>query len=165
MPNSGRSPATAANIQAGRDHERVHLTLCCELYWHQVSLGRHFHLEQSQGSEALVQKELDDVVSGTYRTVFDMCEVGELRIPNGNNLTICEKEQWCSRPQRSFTRCWMRDTAGKITQHDPILGQAKSSGRWQNLSAFAAKYSRGFSKNVSYGLMLSKSVGELPVVF
>ena len=125
MPNSGRSPATAANIQAGRDHERVHLTLCCELYWHQVSLGRHFHLEQSQGSEALVQKELDDVVSGTYRTVFDMCEVGELRIPNGNNLTICEKEQWCSRPQRSFTRCWMRDTAGKITSMIPSWDKPK----------------------------------------
>ena len=83
--NSGRSPATAAKIQAGRNQQRVHLELCSDLYWYQVSRGRHFHLEQPQGSEATEQPELDEVVLGTYRTVFDMCEVGELKIPKGNN--------------------------------------------------------------------------------
>ena len=41
--------------------------------------GNHFHLEQTQGFEALVQDELEDVW-GTYGTVFDMCEVGGLRV-------------------------------------------------------------------------------------
>ena len=46
--NSGRNPATAAKIQAGRKREKGHLQLCTELFWHQVSLGRHFHTEQPQ---------------------------------------------------------------------------------------------------------------------
>lgn len=70
--NSGRNPATAAKIQAGRQVEKGHLKLCTEIFWHQVGLGRHFHLEQPRGSEALEQKELEGVVAGTYYTVFDM---------------------------------------------------------------------------------------------
>jgi hypothetical protein len=111
----------------------------------------------------LVQKELDDVVSGTYRTVFDMCEVGELRIPKGNNYL--RKRTVVLTTSKEFHSMLDVRYCRQNHQHDPILGQAKISGRWQNLSAFAAKYSKGFSKNVSYGLMLSKSVGELPVVF
>ena len=64
--NSGRSTATAATIQAGRERERVHLRLCCDLYWHQVVLGRHFHLEQPQGSEAVDQKELRGMLFGEH---------------------------------------------------------------------------------------------------
>ena len=60
------------------------MKLCNELYLHQVTLGRHFHLEQPQGLEALTQKELNDVAIGTLRIVFDMCEVGGLKIVRGN---------------------------------------------------------------------------------
>lgn len=83
--NMSKSPSTAHNILEGRKHEKINLRLCEELYWYQVSRGRHFHLEQPQGSEALDQREVHGVVHGTYRTVFDMCEVGNLKIPRGNN--------------------------------------------------------------------------------
>ena len=161
--NSGRSLATAANIQQGREQQRVHLRLCCELYWHQVSFGRHFHLEQPQGSEAMEQKELFDVVTGTFRTVFDMCEVGELKIPKGNNYL--RKRTVVLTTSKEFHSLLDARYCRKNHQHDPILGQAKIAGRWQNLSSFAAKYSKGFARNVGYALMFCNSVGERPVVF
>ena len=160
--NSGRSPATAAKIQAGRNQQRVHLELCSDLYWYQVSRGRHFHLEQPQGSEATEQPELDEVVLGTYRTVFDMCEVGELKIPKGNNYL--RKRTVVLTTSKEFHSMLDARYCRKNHQHDPILGQIKISGRWQNLSAFAAKYSRGFSKNVGLCLGYSRSIGEKPVM-
>ena len=106
--NSGRNPAIAAKIQAGRKIEKGHLQLCTELFCHQVSLGRPFHLEQPQGCEALNQGKLKDVVSGTFRTVFDMCEgrangpsahakSGHLRTPKASQLrtpkaVICARQ-------------------------------------------------------------------------
>eukprot|EP00435_Cladocopium_sp_Y103_P017364 s1359_g4.t1 len=158
--NSGRNPATAATIQAGRERERVHLKLCCELYWHQVSLNRHFHLEQPQGSEAMEQKELRDVVWGTYRTVFDMCEVGGLKIPKGNNYL--RKRTVVLTTSKEFHSLLDARYCRKNHLHSPILGQMFISGRWQNLSAFAAKYSHGFAKNVAHALHQSKGLRELP---
>ncbi|CAL1145947.1 unnamed protein product [Cladocopium goreaui] len=64
----------------------------------------------------------------------------------------------------------LQDQLARITrycrkghEHRPILGQAYINGRWQNLSAFAAKYSKGFAKNVAYAIATSKQLGEYPV--
>ena len=84
--NMSKSNRTAQNIQQGRQHETRNLKLCERLYWYQVSRGCHFHIEQPQGSEMFEQKEVSGIVYGTYRTVFDMCEVGKLRVPRGNNF-------------------------------------------------------------------------------
>lgn len=48
-------------------------------------------MEQPQGSEVLEQKRLESVVNGTLRAVFDMCEVGKLKVPRGNKIFF-EKE-------------------------------------------------------------------------
>ena len=161
--NSGRSLATAAKIQTGRENEKVHLKLCQELYWHQVALGRHFHMEQPQGSEAFNQKEVEEIVWGTYRTVFDMCEVGGLKIPKGNNylrkrtVVLTTSKEFHSLLDARYCRI--------NHEHSPILGQVQIAGRWQNLSAFAARYSKGFAKNVGFALLGSRSNGEKPLVF
>ena len=159
--NSGRNPATAAKIQAGRQREKGHLKLCTEVFWHQVSLGRHFHLEQPQGSEAVEQKELGDIVDGTYRTVFDMCEAGQLKVPRGNNYL--RKRTIVLTTSKEFHSLLDARYCRKGHEHRPILGQAYINGRWQNLSAFAAKYSKGFAKNVAFALSTSKHLKECPV--
>jgi hypothetical protein len=159
--NRSKSTETAHKIDEGRKQEKTHLRLCCDLFWHQVIHRRHFHLEQPQGSEALVQKELDDVVQGTYRTVFDMCEVGGLRIPQGNNFLR----------KRTIVLTTSKSCHGNLDsrycqqQHDhvPIQGKMPIKGRWENLSAFAAKYSRGFARNVIEGIQCSLKGFELPM--
>ena len=60
-----RNSETEERILKMRDHERGHLNLCNELYWHQVCAGRHFHLEQPQGSELMKQPEVSDIALGT----------------------------------------------------------------------------------------------------
>jgi hypothetical protein len=135
--------------------------LCTEIFWHQVSLGRHFHLEQPRGSEALEQKELEDVVAGTYYTVFDMCEAGQLKVPPGNNYL--RKRTVVLTTSKEFHILLDARYCRKGHEHRPILGQAYINGRWQNLSAFAAKYSKGFAKNVAYAIATSKQLGEYPV--
>ena len=74
----GRGLKLRKYVLEGRKHERPNLSLCEELYWHQVQAGNHFHLEQPVGSELLLQPELEQVRYGTLTTVFDMCEVGNL---------------------------------------------------------------------------------------
>ena len=49
-------------------------------------------------------------------------------------------------------------------EHRPILGQVRIDGHWQNLSAFAAKCSKGFARNVAHAVMASKGMGEIPLV-
>ena len=83
--NSSRSLSSLAKIEDRRRSQRQHLRLCNEVYLHQVAVGRHFHLEQPQGSEVIDQPEMEDVRAGTLRTVFDMCEVGGLKVPKGNS--------------------------------------------------------------------------------
>ena len=150
------------NPSRERERERVHLRLCCDLYWHQVVLGRHFHLEQPQGSEAVDQRELRDVVWGTYRTVFDMCGVGKLRVPPGNNFL--RKRTVVLTTSKEFHSLLDARYCRKNHLHQPILGQMYIAGRWQNLSAFAAKYSRGFAKNVGFGIIRSCQLDEPPAI-
>ena len=59
--NMGRCPKMFDKIQKERNSDRYHLTLCNDLYMHQVSKGHHFHLEQPQGSEAIDQPEVKDI--------------------------------------------------------------------------------------------------------
>ena len=44
--NMGRSFSTANKILTGRESQRPHLSLCNQIFWHQMEVGGHFHLEQ-----------------------------------------------------------------------------------------------------------------------
>ena len=144
--NRSKSSDTAHKIDEGRKHERKNLSLCEELYWHQVSNDRHFHLEQPKGSEALVQKQMDGVIQGTYRTVFVMCEAGGLKVPQGNNYL--RKRTVVLRTSKVCHAALDSRYCTKQHVHSHIKGQWKFKDQWENLSAYAAKYTRGFSKLV-----------------
>ena len=159
--NRSKSSTTATKIDAGRKHERKNLSLCEELYWYQVSHGRHFHLEQPQGSEALVQKQIDGIVNGTYRTVFDMCEAGGLKVPQGSNYL--RKRTVVLTTSKVCHAALDSRYCTKQHQHCHIKGQLKLNGHWENISAYAAKYTRGFSKLVVVGVLESLKLGELPM--
>eukprot|EP00435_Cladocopium_sp_Y103_P044402 s835_g12.t1 len=47
--------------------------------------------------------------------------------------------------------------------HSHIKGQVQIAGRWENLSAYAAQYTRGFAKNVILGMIQSMRTHELPM--
>ena len=151
--NMGRSISTAAKIQAGRDSQRVHLKLCNEVYWHQMSVGGHFHLEQPQGSEAIEQPELRDVKEGILCTTFDMCEVGKLLAPriqrkiSGNNFM--RKRTTVFTSSKVFHKAFDHRLCVGNHEHVPIEGKVLHLGRWISLSEYAARYSSGFGRNVA----------------
>ena len=159
--NMSKSPHTAHNIKQGRQNEKRNLSFCEELYWFQVGHRGHFHLEQPQGSEALVQDEVSGIVLGTYRSVFDMCEVGKLKVPQGNNFlrkrTVVLTTSKICHAGLDSRYCT------KQHEHTHIKGQTLIQGRWENLSAYAARYTRGFSKNVIKGMIQSLESHELPM--
>ena len=65
-----------------RENNRGHLWLCNEIFLHQVSLKRHAHLEQPAESCMTKQREMQELVSGTYEACFDMCRLGKLKLPH-----------------------------------------------------------------------------------
>ena len=135
--NSGRNPATAAKIQAGRQREKGHLKLCTEVFWHQVSLVDIFTWNNPRGRRLLNKRSWVTLLIGTYRTVFDMCEAGQLKVPRGNNYL--RKRTIVLTTSKEFHSLLDARYCRKGHEHRPILGQAYINGRWQNLSAFAAK--------------------------
>ena len=56
--NMCRSSSTMQKILDSRERQRLHLRLCNEVYHFQVLVGRHFHMEQPQGSEVFDQPEV-----------------------------------------------------------------------------------------------------------
>eukprot|EP00435_Cladocopium_sp_Y103_P020778 s1772_g5.t1 len=151
--NMGRSHSTASKILEGRKQQRVHLGLCQQIYWHQMDVGGHFHLEQPQGSEAVYQPELRDVYEGTLCTTFDMCEVGRLLAPwsqyrfRGNNFLRKRTNVFTS--SKIFHQAFDSRLCPGNHQHTPIAGKVYHLGRWISLSEYAARYSSGFGKNVA----------------
>lgn len=152
---------TRDKILAGRAGQRVHLRLCQQLYDHQVALGRHFHLEQPQGSEVMSQPELTRVLHGTLRTVFDMCEVGGLRLPRGNNF-LRKRTVILTTSRALHERLDSRFCRREHT-HAPILGQFRTREGWRSVSSFAERYTRGFARQVCLAWLATGRHPEAPL--
>ena len=135
--------------------------MCEELYDYQVSRGRHFHLEQPVGSEALKQSELNRTVNGTLRTVFDMCEVGALKVPG--RTEHMKKRTVIHTTSRTFHESLDARFCRKNHDHIPIQGKIKYMGKWISLSEVAAHYTLGFAWNVVKLLECQKLEKEWPL--
>ena len=151
--NMGRSISGANKVLTGREHEKVHLRLCNDVYWFQMFHGGHFHLEQPQGSEAIFQPEVSDIYHGTLCTTFDMCEVGKLVAPKycrrtlGNNFLRKRTTVYTS--SKIFHEAFDHRFCPGNHQHVLIAGKVFHLGKWISLSEYAARYSSGFGKNVA----------------
>ena len=159
--NLCRNPATRDRILRGRKAEQTHLKLCDEVYEFQVVNGNHFHMEQPQGSEVFEQKVLRDIVCGTLRAEFDMCEVGRLKAPKGNNFL--RKRSVVRTTSRELHESLDSRYCKKRHNHQPIEGKIRYLGKWINLSEYAGRYSNGFAKNVCWYLLRSRVSGEVPL--
>ena len=125
--NMCRSQGAHDRILQGRQAEQTHLSLCSEVYDYQGVNGRHFHMEQPQGSEVFEQKRLGNVVNGTLRAVFDMCEVGKLKVPEGNNFL--RKRSIVRTTSRELHETLDSRYCSKKNNHQPIEGSIRYLGR------------------------------------
>ena len=118
-------------------------------------------MEQPQGSEVFGQKLLKNVVNGTLRAVFDMCEVGGLKVPRGNNFL--RKRSVVHTTSRELYETLDSRYCCKRHSHQPIEGTIRYLGKRINLSEYAARYSNGFAKNICWYLQRSRVSGEIPL--
>ena len=107
-------------------------------------------MEQPQGSEVFGQEVLEQIVQGTLRAVFDMCEVGKLRVPKGNNYL--RKRSVVRTTSRELHETLGSPYCKKRHNHQPIEGTIRYLGRRINLSEYAARYSNGFQKKTFVGI-------------
>ena len=159
--NMCRSSSTRDKIMSARAEQQTHLELCNEVYEFQIAEGGHFHIEQPQGSEVFEQPVMGNIVMGTLRTVFDMCEVGKLKVPKGNNYL--RKRSVVRTTSRELHESLDARYCNKRHNHQQIEGKIRYLGKWINLSEYAARYSNGFAKNVAWFLLRSVGCGELPL--
>ena len=145
--NMGRCPKMFDKIQNARNNDRCHLTLCNDLYMHQVSKGHHFHLEQPQGSEMIDQPELVDTKLGTLPATFDMCRIGKPKLPKHENF-IRKRTQVFSTSRNMFEALHDHLCRGDH-EHDHIQGKTKVSGKWVNVSSFARAYTVQFARKIA----------------
>ena len=88
-------------------------------------------MEQPGGSEDFEQKALEEMVHGTLRAEFDMCEVGKLRVPKGNNFLRKRTVQWFARLHENCMSLWTRD----IASNDTIISRLRApSDTWDEPS-------------------------------
>ena len=145
--------AEASAVLTGRENEKVHLRLCNDVNWFQMVNGGHFHLEQPQGSEAILQSKVRDIYHGTLCTTFDMCEVGKLLAPKvmqrtrGNNYLRKRATVYTS--SKIFHEAFYHQYCPGNHQHVPIAGKVFHLGKWISVSEYAARYSSGFGRNVA----------------
>lgn len=159
--NLCRGENTRAKILSDRKVQRQYLELCNEVYNYQTRHGQHFYMEQPQGSEVFEQEEVADITRGTLCSVFDMCEVGKLRMPKGNNFL--RKRSVVRTTSRELHESLDARYCNRRHKHQPIEGKIRYLGRWINLSEYAARYSQGFVKNICWYLMWSKSNKDWPL--
>ena len=125
--NMCRSSSTRHKILSARAEQQTHLELCREVYEFQVMGGGHFHIEQPQGSEVFDQPVMEEIVLGTLKTVFDMCEVGKLRVPEGNNFL--RKRTIVRTTSREFHESLDARYCNRRHKHQPIEGKIRYLGK------------------------------------
>ena len=95
--------------------------------------------------------------------MFDMCEVGGLKIPRGNAF-LRKRTVVYTTSRKLHLDLEARYCRGNYV-HELIRGQQVIRGHWTNVSAFAANYTRGFARQVARSLKTEKGVREKPLLW
>ena len=160
--NMGRSLTLKEKVEAKRDAQRQHLHLCNMIFLYQMERGRHFHLEQPLGSDAVKQPELRDVKEVTLRTCFDMCMVGKLQTSNGEYMRKRTVVHTTSR--RLHELLDSRFCRGR-REHRPIEGSVKGPQGWHSLSHLTARYTATFARQLLPYFQRHRGPRELPILW
>ena len=160
--NMTRSRESESRILFMREFERRYLKLCNDIYWHQVSHGRHFRLEQPQGSDMLKQPEVYDIMSGTLTASFDQCTVGMLRVPGTDKYL--RKRSNVQTTSRLIHQMLHGKWCQQKHEHQTIEGSYTYQEYKQNISAFAARYTTTFAQHIVRVVVRSRESGEDPLV-
>ena len=159
--NLMKSVELAQRILTDRRAESIHLrlrsSLCCLQRWRGPDYP--FHLEQPQGSELMLQTDMQPVVDSTQRVLCDMCVAGELRHPNSQELLRKRTQVWTTSTIMA-SRLERLQCPGSH-QHASIAGSCKTPGQArQTVSSYTENYTRLFAQHLSRIIQCSLQVKE-----
>ena len=160
--NMSKSLKMFDRISEERKHNLHHLKLCNDLYLHQMSYNRHFHLEQPVGSEMMEQPELWDAAQGTLAATFDMCRVGDLHLPHET-----ERIQKCTRVYTTCRRLFNNlhgRRCNKQHQHRHIAGTVRLENQTRSVSQLVQSYTPLFGKRIAGVLVGESWFPEQPLI-
>ena len=160
--NMSKSLELHDKIVRQRVENRHHLQLCNEIYLYQTSKRRHVHLEQPSESVMLEQPELADLKEGTLPSVFDMCKVGKLKMPQSQ--LYLQKRTKVNTSSGYLDHHLHERYCDKDHEHVVIQGSMKHDGKHMNVSTYAAAYTSSFGSFVADKVLRECVLCEPPVV-
>ena len=156
--NMGKSLELEEKILKHRQSNLWQIALGIVMHRYQRAHGRHFHMEQPQGSIMWKLPGSQELTQNLHVCCFDLCRVGALKDPKTQEpirkrlhvlttstaLQVCLHGKWCS----------------KDHPHKQIAGNTSVEGKSISLSKFTEWYPRRFAKQIVKALKGEKSRSE-----
>ena len=163
--NASKSPEAARKVINAREHEAIHMLVCDAVCQHQLSLNRHFHLEQPGGSDMMYQSEMSNIIDNTFRASCDQCTAGKLKHPS--TLLPLKKNMQIFTTSTVLSHVIDSWKCSRDHPHDHVAGSfTNAQGQRQLVSQFTELYTATFARRVCRALMASQAAREnLPVSF
>ena len=154
--NASRVADGWQRLNSTQQQDLVHVSLCARLFRYQAARGRHFHLEQPEGSQMLEQSELSDVIAKSFTVVTDMCAFG-LKTPVTHEPI--RKRTKIVTTNESLARMLESRRCPATRMHRQVAGQiGLTNGRSMRTSHFAASYCIGFARCVARFLVSESQI-------
>ena len=146
--NMSRNAELRKSILTQRKENIWQVSLANMLCEHQVMLDRHFHCEQPQGSQLLRLPCFQPIVEVTKPSIFDLCQVGDLREPVTKE-PIRKRLVVCTTSKELHTNLNQR-ICRESHKHHQIAGSTRVNGNKMPLSSFTESelYPRKFARQI-----------------
>ena len=152
--NCQKSLELSEKIMQARWDNLWQLALAVVLFRFQVLSGRHFHLEQPNGSSMLLVPSFQEIVQQTSRCCFDMCRMGSL----ANPLTQqpIRKRMIVLTTSRALHQFLNGKFCDKDHLHQHIAGSIRTTEGYKPLSQFTENYPRRFARQAVRVMLMEK---------
>lgn len=145
--NGHRSQLAWEDLLSQRYHQLEQVALGIVLFRYQKLKGRHMHWEQPQRSLMLKLPYLSEILSQTRSAEFDMCEVGDLRDPQTDQL-IKKGMVVITTSPKLFEHFHGHKCSGNHP-HQQLEGSIHHRGQTMTRTQYSESYPRKFARQVA----------------
>ena len=144
--NMSRSLESLQKVLDDRRQRLWQVALGVVLCEHQVSLEKHFHLEQPEGSAMLKLPSVGPLLNVAHPCVFDLCKVGKLQEPV-TGMPIRKRLQVCT-TSMELKQTFDGQRCLGLHEHYQIAGTTQFQNQNMAVSKFTEHYPRKFARQV-----------------
>lgn len=155
--NENKSIAMQEQIWEKRIGNVWQIALGIVLFRYQVQHGRHFHIEQPDGSQMWNVSGIQEITTNMLKCSFDMCRVGDLKDPKTLEMLRKRLTVFTTSESESLHRSLHGRWCLGNHEHKPIAGSTQLSGKTIALSKFTENYPKRFARQVVKSLLNEKT--------